>query len=138
MSAAPLPTRLVLLNDLPKLDTGTKVRLLGCVTNYNSATGILSLTHPRPVSNLETADPSSNIVVSVDINLLLDAVKTTDTQIGEWVNVIGYLETKVTGIAKNGAAKSRNYVQGIMLWSAGPIKLREYERALKGRHEVCL
>ncbi|KAL8918283.1 MAG: hypothetical protein Q9208_007451 [Pyrenodesmia sp. 3 TL-2023] len=38
MSTAPLPTRLTFLSDLPTISPGEKVRFLGCVTNYSTAT----------------------------------------------------------------------------------------------------
>ena len=79
----------------------------------------------------------------VDVNILLSTLKSTDTQIGEWVNVMGYLEEKDRG-SKNKKGRGRRErgdvsavrVQAVMLWSAGSVKLGEYEKAALGRKMV--
>ena len=50
------------------------------------------LEHARPTT---TASQTSFAAV-VDVNLLLATLQTTDTQVGEWVNVVGYIEGKRT------------------------------------------
>lgn len=54
---------------------------------------------------------------------------------GEWINVIGYVE--YPEIPYGGKAKLREKrevnVKAIMLWSAEAIMLTEYERALRNR-----
>lgn len=80
----------------------------------------------------------------VDVNLLLSTLKTTDTQLGEWVNVIGYLELSNEASTSRqqqrgveGAHKRRVYgVQAIMLWSAGALRIAEYERVLEERKRL--
>ncbi|KAH0548599.1 hypothetical protein GP486_007858 [Trichoglossum hirsutum] len=81
----------------------------------------------------------------VDISLLLSSLKPTDTQFGEWVNVIGYvtegsLLVGSSGSDKKDALKSRERpsanVQAIMLWSANAIDVGEYEKALEDRLEA--
>ena len=72
----------------------------------------------------------------MDIELLLETLKREDVQIGEWVNVIGYVQQGVEGEGKTAAAgkdSTQVRVQAVMLWSAGRINLREYEKALAGR-----
>ena len=85
----------------------------------------------------------------VDVNLLLSTLKTTDTQVGEWVNVIGYLELSneastsrqqqrgVERAQKRGGKMTRVYgVQAIMLWSAGALRIADYERVLEERKRL--
>ena len=85
----------------------------------------------------------------VDVNLLLDNMKSNDTAVGQWVNVIGYVEAKPVLVNAKGmdnqmsnrgqagmemqGAKAVARVQAVMLWSAGGIKLAEYERTLAAR-----
>lgn len=61
----------------------------------------------------------------VNLELLGETIKTTDTQIGEWVNVIGTVGEK----SKSNGVR----IKAVMLWSAGGIKLEEYEKAVEGR-----
>ena len=140
MNNGPLPTRLIFLSDLAATAPGTKVRFLGCVGNYNAKTGHLILQHAYPPS----PSPCSRAVV--DVNLLLDDMKSNDTAIGEWVNVIGYVDAQPAKVEEKGkfgqkgahgqagkelrGAMADTRVQAVMLWSAGAIKLDEYERTL--------
>lgn len=79
----------------------------------------------------------------MDVNLLLSTLKSTDTQVGEWVNVIGYI-AELAALDSRTERKARVEVlrretvcvQAVMLWSAGAIKLGEYERVLQERKEV--
>ncbi|MCJ1231338.1 hypothetical protein MMC12_008015 [Toensbergia leucococca] len=136
MTSAPLPTRLVFLNDLQSIAPGEKVRFLGCVTNYTTATGTLTLQHAYP------PPPHLGTTALVDINLLLENLKATDTQIGEWVNIVGYVERWPEGSRQGkrhwkpgGQNNPSCMVQAIMLWSATSVRLREYEDALERRLE---
>ncbi|MCJ1265652.1 hypothetical protein MMC22_005532 [Lobaria immixta] len=133
----PLPTTLVFLHDLPSLPRGAKVRFLGCVTGYTTKTGILALQHPYP------PPPHRSLTAWVDVNLLLSTLKTTDTQRGEWVNIVGYVQGRTTNLRpESRARKSRPdevvgvKVQAIMLWSAGDVTLGEYEKALVERKHI--
>ncbi|KAI9778457.1 MAG: hypothetical protein M1839_008103 [Geoglossum umbratile] len=138
-SYGPVPSRLVFLSDLPSIPVGEKVRFLGCITAYKTATGILTLQHayPSPGPHLPTA--------YVDIHLPLSTLKPTDTQFGEWVNVIGYVTEGSpppgsSGGDKRNAPKGKERmaasVQAIILWSAGTIDVGEYERVLEDRLEA--
>jgi hypothetical protein len=65
----------------------------------------------------------------VDVNLLLNTLKTHENQIGEWVNVIGYVErTKKQNTMSDDDLEVR--VQALVLWSSGPFNLQGYERSL--------
>ena len=84
----------------------------------------------------------------MDVNLLLEGMKREDTVVGAWVNVVGYVgEVLGEGKAKrnrrakdvegergkNGEGVVRVRVQAVMLWSAGGLKIGEYEKAVEGR-----
>lgn len=144
MSNGPLPTRLVFLSDLPTQAHGTKVRFLGCVTRYAVSTGVVELQHAYP------PPPHTPIIALVDVNVILESLKREDTQVGAWVNVMGYVEevlkdgkraqaqeqgkaafTKIKG--GEGPRVVRVRVRAIMLWSAGGVKVGEYEGILEKR-----
>ncbi|CAD6569148.1 MAG: hypothetical protein ASARMPREDX12_002225 [Alectoria sarmentosa] len=149
MNNGPLPTRLVFLSDLPTQARGTKVRFLGCVARYAVSTGVLELEHASPLR------PHMPTVALVDVNLILETLEREDTQVGAWVNVMGYMEgvlkeeeeereqregqgkTRLAMERRTTAGKGRSavrvHVQAIMLWSAGGLKIGEYERILEER-----
>ncbi|KAL8673613.1 MAG: hypothetical protein Q9168_001968 [Polycauliona sp. 1 TL-2023] len=142
MSNGPLPTRLLLLSDLPSCSDGGKVRFLGCVSRYEITTGTLCLEHAYPNSSA-----GKHVTAAVDVNLLLGTLKYTDTQIGEWVNVMGYVQrseerrdAKKKSLkcedAKGGSERRVVKLQAVMLWSAGGIKVWQYEKALEMRKKV--
>lgn len=67
-------------------------------------------------------------------------MKSTDTQVGEWVNVTGYVEEGNRGLRRKeerGRGERGNVgavrVQGVMLWSAGSVNLGEYETVVSWR-----
>lgn len=143
MSNGPPPTTITFLTYLPTHLQGTKVRFLGCVTKYDLSTGVLELQHAYPT----TFD--TTVTALVDLNLLLENLKREDIVVGAWVNIIGYVEeimnkrAKVRGLEGNmgqGVIPRVNLVkvQAIMLWSAGSIKIGEYERALTERLELAV
>ncbi|KAL8906779.1 MAG: hypothetical protein Q9207_001834 [Kuettlingeria erythrocarpa] len=156
MSTAPLPTRLVFLSDLSTISTGEKVRFLGCVTKYSTVTGRITLQHayPSPLSTQHSCPTAA-----VDVNLLLSTLKNTDTQVGEWVNVIGYVQGFVddgdtkekmkwrpgaaadAGAGLKSAEKVRQQarimgVQAVMFWSARGVRLSEYEQVVEMRKKT--
>jgi hypothetical protein len=91
------------------------------VINYSTKTAILTLAHNFPEGSQRKAE--------VDVRLLLETLTSTDTRIGEWVNIIGYItEPMPTSLtARNPYHAS---IQAIVLWSAGSIKLDDYEKIL--------
>jgi len=91
------------------------------VTEYSTKTAVLTLEHNHP--------PGNKLRALVDVRLLLNTLKSTDTQIGEWVNVIGYIVLGSTDIS----VKPTIPVQAIVLWSSGPLKLDSYERSLNSQ-----
>ena len=138
MSNGPLPTTITFLAHLPTHPQGTKVRFLGCVTQYDISTGVLELQHAYPT----TFD--TTVVALVDVNLLLENLKREDIVMGAWVNIVGYIgeltkkREKVRVLDGNMGQgriprKELVKVQAIMLWSAGSVEIGEYERALTER-----
>ena len=143
MSNGPLPTTIIFLTHLPTHPQGTKVRFLGCVTKYDLSTGVLELQHAYPT----TFD--TTVVALVDVNLLLENLKREDIVVGAWVNIVGYIEEimnkkeKVRVLDGNmGQGRIPRVdlvkVQAILLWSAGSVKIGEYERALAERLELAV
>ncbi|TQN71281.1 hypothetical protein CSHISOI_04194 [Colletotrichum shisoi] len=123
MSRGPLPSQLCLLSDLSSKPPGEKVRFLGCVTSYLTHSAVLTLEHGFP--------KESNTIALVDIRLLLSIVKSGQTQIGEWVNVVGYVTPPPPGTRAKGTTggPQKVTIQALVLWSAGPLDLQRYENS---------
>ncbi|KAB8301066.1 hypothetical protein EYC80_002985 [Monilinia laxa] len=121
--SGPVPSKLTLLADLQQFSPLDKVRFLGCVTGYDKKSSILTLEHNFPVDN--------GIKASVNVQLLLNILKSHETRIGEWVNIVGYIvdEDRQQG-TKNRVPMTEISIQAIVLWSSGAIQLDAYERSL--------
>ncbi|KAH8685940.1 CST complex subunit Ten1 [Tricladium varicosporioides] len=118
----PIPSTLSLLSDLHQHPPGTKVRFLGCVTEYSIKSASLILEHNYPRDKAFKA--------RVNVDLLLENLKAEETQIGEWVNVIGYIgidQSPLSSHEKNAYIP----IQAIVLWPTGPFNLQTYERSLR-------
>ncbi|KAK3988323.1 protein ten1 [Cladorrhinum sp. PSN332] len=122
MSFGPPPSQLCLLSDLPRRQVGDKVRFLGCVISYSLSSGTLALEH-------RLSDNSRPVVAAVDVNLVLESLGSEQTRFGEWLNVIGYITS--TGRKAPDGNKSTVQVQGILVWSAGPLNLQTYEASVR-------
>ena len=108
------------------------------VTKYSSATGILHLEHAYPAS---TVKDNRSVTALVDVDLLIGNLKATNVQAGEWVNVIGYVQGDTSDGNKDGMQAGNKVVvevkvQAMMLWSAGQVELREYEKSVRKRNEI--
>jgi hypothetical protein len=67
----------------------------------------------------------------VDVELLVNSLKSDETRIGEWVNVVGYIQAPLPHLAKHpNHINMYAQVQAIILWSSGPLKLDGYENSL--------
>lgn len=80
----------------------------------------------------DTSASSGNAYVNV--NNVLDSLNVEVTQVGSWVNVIGYVR-RVNGsqsMSKPGACA----VDAVLVWSAGAIKLDDYEAAVKALQDT--
>ncbi|GAB7343557.1 hypothetical protein MBLNU457_1565t1 [Dothideomycetes sp. NU457] len=132
--------RLIFLSDLPSLDKGTKVRFLACVDGYDISTATLTVRHNYPSS-------ATIPRVYVSIELALETTTKKETDVGAWINVVGtvvdssQVEAVVQGGSKAGRRRSRSRSRGItvqatLVWSAGNIKLDDYEKAVEFRKQV--
>ncbi|KAF1937118.1 hypothetical protein EJ02DRAFT_357590 [Clathrospora elynae] len=115
--SGPVPSNLVLLSGLAKCAPGTKVRFLGCVDEYMVKTATLRLKHDYPVSSQPT-------VAHVDIEHVLERIKSHEMDVGTWLNVIGYVER---------GKPRRVFVQAVAVWDAGNVDLAAYEAAAEKR-----
>ncbi len=70
---------------------------------------------------------------AVDVKLLLQTLKTNQTDVGSWVHVIGYVtsvEQNPAGPTKGGGPASTIGVQALLVWTAEDLDIPAYERAL--------
>ena len=108
---------------------GGSPETVASVTKYSMKTGLLYLEYSQPATVPKRLHKQPHVVVAVvDIALLLETLKTTDTQIGEWVNVVAY----VNETCRDGG-RTEVMVQALMLWSAGAINTSEYEATVEHR-----
>lgn len=140
MSWGPVPSKLYLLSQLQDVPVGDKVRFLGwyvmtsldvfshlipmapvhcssfnnSVISYDTATACLELGHMYP--------PDTNETVRVDIELVLETIQPGLTQVGQWVNVVGYIRE---------GRGSPVHVQALLVWLTGPLDLGRYEKSLQ-------
>jgi hypothetical protein len=85
---------------------------------------VLLLEHNHP--------PGNGLKALVDINLVLGSIKSHESRIGEWINVIGYIAApKQSQSLRSDEGKKNVAVQAVVLWSAGPLKLDRYEENLE-------
>ncbi|KAI1851096.1 hypothetical protein JX266_003761 [Neoarthrinium moseri] len=121
MSNGPLPSTRCLLSALPTRQIGSKVRFLACVDAYSVKSAVLTLHHAFP--------QSCKVQASVDVKLLLQSLKSNQTDAGQWVHVIGY----ITSITRSSASNERSSdvtdvgVQALVLWVAEDLDLPAYE-----------
>ncbi|KAI2779691.1 CST complex subunit Ten1 [Daldinia loculata] len=124
MSYGPLPSIRCLLSHLSKRHVGDKVRFLGCVTGYSTHSATLTLQHEYP--------KGTKTRVGADVTLLLQNLNSEQTDIGQWVHVIGYITSIDRTFAK---ATVRSHtenigVQVLVLWTARDIDISSYENTL--------
>lgn len=124
MSNGPLPSVRCLLSSLPTKHVGDKVRFLGCVIGYSTHSATLSLQHEYPSGNKTTAN--------VDVTLLLENLGSEQTDIGQWIHIIGYITSvKQTPLrASMGPDPASVGVQALVLWVAEDLDIPSYEKAL--------
>jgi hypothetical protein len=76
-----------------------------------------------------TRAPSTSGSAGVNVAYVLDALNLELTQVGAWVNVIGYVRNTVDGHSNSGRASCS--VDAVVIWSAGAIRLDEYEATVR-------
>ncbi|QUC16112.1 uncharacterized protein UV8b_00353 [Ustilaginoidea virens] len=119
MSRGPLPSKLCLLSSLADHKPGDKVRFLGCVTSYDVNTASLVLGHPYP--------RGTDVLVAVSARLVLETMQPEATRVGEWVNVLGYVQDASAMDAPPPAGVCA-FVEALMVWPTGPLDVRQYEK----------
>ena len=114
---------------------------------YDVQSGRLHLRHDVPRSSKPA------VSALVDIDLLLETIVSTDTSVGEWINVTGYVTRIEPPATAEGGGVQRStgrpekgktgplpstvvHVQAVMLWSAGAVRVREYETTLQDRKDM--
>jgi hypothetical protein len=70
----------------------------------------------------------TNVLVSVNIELLLETLKPGLTHVGEWVNIVGFV---LDGSRAAQAERASAHVQALMVWSTGPLDVGQYEKAVE-------
>jgi hypothetical protein len=133
--AASVPAKVTFLSDLSAHNPGDKVRFLGwyviskhpqkdiqahvfSLDGYDTTTGVLTARHDYR---------SNNHVAKVTIEHVREQLPSTTATIGSWINIVGYVQQSTV---------SETTVQAVMLWTAGPMKLVDYERALQARKDA--
>ncbi|EFQ97594.1 hypothetical protein MGYG_00633 [Nannizzia gypsea CBS 118893] len=150
--SGPAPTKLVFLSQILTYPVGSKIRFLGCVSRYNTASGRLTLHHNYNYNQNVNKRNSQVSKVEVDINLLLGDISYTSLQIGVWLNIFGYIREEVPddrcGVNWSESSRRNNeksehiltdrpvYVQAVTVLPAGPVRIGEYENILRDMQQV--
>lgn len=125
----PIASNIALLSDIysnASLFCGKKVRLLGCISDYDPASSRALIFH-------------SAYAIEVDISLLLSNLR---FDVGDWVFVIGMIEQVSINVSwkKFSRSKRMRMIEGyilraILFWNAGNIDVDKYERVVRKRLE---
>lgn len=77
--------------------------------------------------------PGTDETVLVDIELVLETIQPGLTQVGHWVNVVGYIvEGNKSGVQKPlGEKGSPRHIQALLVWPTGPLDVGRYEKSLE-------
>lgn len=89
--------------------------------------------HHRHHQDEEEESKNKAVVALVDIKLVRESMKATDTMRGRWLNIVGYIEREQKEREKG---KGRVKVQALMLWSAEGVRVGEYESAVVEREKL--
>lgn len=112
-------------------EPGTKIRVLGCVHQYMIDSGTLVL------KGEYAATGSKDLTIFAGIDNVLESVNHELLQIGSWVNIVGYVrpQTQVAVPSKKRRKSNKTVsiptVEVYLLWSAGAIKLIDYQSAVR-------
>ena len=140
MSSISLPAHIHHLSDLCQLPPGAKVRFLGCVIAYDTESGHLYLQSPTQLceqneklgeQHKERPLPGA-VVAELEITLIREDLKESDTAVGTWLNVVGYVKS----IAKPKSGLYKPKVQALATWDAGSVNIEAYSKALNARNRI--
>ncbi|KAK5454106.1 hypothetical protein LTS15_006106 [Exophiala xenobiotica] len=126
----PVASKFVFLKDVATLPPNTKVRLLGCIVDHDTAKGQIILEHAYP----KNAKPIPHVLV--DIDLVLESIEPSILSTGSWINVIGYTRSTQRGVRKSKAKLRQpedesSFLQAVLVWTAGALKITDYEITLE-------
>ncbi|EXJ67163.1 uncharacterized protein A1O5_09810 [Cladophialophora psammophila CBS 110553] len=131
----PVPSRLVFIHEIPSLPAASKVRLLGCIVQYDAIKGQILVEHAYPRS----ASPIPRLWV--DINLVLENAKPTLLEPGTWINAIGYTRSSGWQTGKKSGKKPQDlyetvFLQAVLIWDATAVRIEDYEDILEEQRRV--
>ncbi|KAM3425249.1 hypothetical protein BST61_g7201 [Cercospora zeina] len=133
----PVPARLILLNQARLQHPGTKIRVLGCVHAYHAESATLVL----KVDYAGTRSKTPTLLATIDN--VLEHVNNDLLQIGSWLNIVGYVQQPVKVASSASSQRPRRSTQRVtplvdvlMIWSAGAIKLDDYQSAVRSYQET--
>nr|OQO17311.1 hypothetical protein B0A51_12152 [Rachicladosporium sp. CCFEE 5018] len=127
LESKPQASQLVLLSQVAGMSEGSKVRILGCVSSYDVPSASLLLEDHATISQRST--------VLVNVDGITNTLNAELTQIGALLNVVGYVDH--SSVVDASEKKSSANVNALMIWSAGAIKVDEYETAVRGMQSTC-
>ncbi|KAH0835179.1 hypothetical protein AYO21_10885 [Fonsecaea monophora] len=133
--STPTPSKLVFIHEVVSLPAASKVRLLGCVVQYDAIKGQLLLEHAYP----RTSSPTPRIWI--DVNLVLENVKPALLDPGTWINAIGYTRASTPQNGKKSTKRSQTiqgtvFVQAVLIWDAIAVRIEDYEDILEEERRV--
>lgn len=112
---------------------------------YDVSLGHVILEHNYPRSRDEPK------TVAVDINAVLEGLKSEELRVGSWLNVLGYIRESNQPTSSYSSSQTSSQqsaempakvsprpvlVEAIMVWPAGAIALGEYERILRNAQDI--
>ncbi|WPH01795.1 Hypothetical protein R9X50_00464800 [Acrodontium crateriforme] len=128
----PTGSQLALLSQLHMIKPGTQIRFLGCVHSYDVQTATLLLRDHYPATTSDVA------TAAVNVEHVLDDLDHGLSQVGAWLNVIAtVVDATRLGHPFFHESDSRarlpnvTFVDASIVWSAGTIKLDQYEATVK-------
>ncbi|KAG5519064.1 hypothetical protein PMAC_002150 [Pneumocystis sp. 'macacae'] len=123
----PLASTIALLSDIhsnASFFSGKKVRLLGCISDYDPISARVLIFH-------------STCAIEVDISLLISNLR---FNIGDWVFVIGIIDQVSINMSLEHFSHSKYFriiegyvLRAIIFWNAGNIDVDKYEKVVKKR-----
>ncbi|OAP58847.1 hypothetical protein AYL99_06144 [Fonsecaea erecta] len=132
---APAPSKLIFIHEVASLPAASKVRLLGCIVQYDAVRGRILLEHAYP----RNASPTPRIWV--DINLVLENVRPPFLDPGTWINATGYIRASTPPTRKESVKGLQNghdtiFVQAVLIWDAIAVRIEDYEDILEEQRRV--
>ncbi|KAF3920915.1 hypothetical protein ABW21_db0209215 [Orbilia brochopaga] len=131
MLNTPLPAPVHLLQNVRYLPVNSKVRVLGCIQDYDSASGTVTLYHRATTDIQGPVSTSRTYTLNVSIDLLLQAEVDETTKMlpplppladeGAWVTVTGYTTAeggmRAIAMVKETKVDLEAYERGVMALS---------------------